>query len=90
MGFQPGSVRVDCSSCGYHLGALVVADDRITNVDKRAQPSPPRLARHDSGTWGSNRKCGATDRVREESLRYLIAAVAQAGLTHMPFRAPSR
>jgi hypothetical protein len=87
---REASTRVDCASCGYHLGYLRQEQDgALVNVDPREQSKPPRLALVD-GLWCGHCKCGAKPRLRDDSLRASYAAARAAGLRRFPFRALPR
>ncbi len=81
-------VRVDCGSCGFHLGWLVVDGETVTNTDSRPQPKTgPRIEYDpDHEGWSGRCKCGAAQRVRNDRLVKALQAVSSAGLSHMPFR----
>lgn len=80
-------VRIDCE-CTNILGYLRwEPPGQWVNVDPRAQPTRPRLALDEGGTWrGHCRKCGLTGAVRAPRLTKAAHAVVAAGLDHMPLR----
>jgi hypothetical protein len=83
-------IRLDCPSCGYHLGHMSSDGGTWNNVDSRPQPTPPRLelVQHaaSGAKWVSRCKCRANTQVLQHRLERALDAVAAAGLQAMPMK----